>query len=292
MSLGLNEGYYTALGTPVDIEGRVITSSLISHVEQQIDAKASGLLLMGSMGMQSAVKNSEYAKTVKIAETSVNGRVPLFIGAMDNSIWRVKDRLDALSGLKIDGVVLTTPYYNKTPDDMLINFFKSVADISPSPVYLYDLPVVTKHKITYNIVKEVSKNPNIKGIKTGDIVLVRKIMYEMPEFEVMYSTIDAFDTAVTFGISKVLDGMFSCTPKNASRMASNFWGGNIVEGVKYLNRILDLRDSMCEFGIFPSFTAAMNLLGFEGRFGPDYMGELSSGATEVIKEKLIEIGEL
>ncbi len=92
----MNNGFYTALGTPLTEDGRIIEASLIKHIEQQIDAGASGLLLMGSMGIEAQIMNSEYGKIVDIAERTVAGRLPLFVGAMDNSIARVIEKIDMI----------------------------------------------------------------------------------------------------------------------------------------------------------------------------------------------------
>ena len=247
---------------------------------------------MGSMGIQSAIRNSEFPKVAKAAQEAVKGRVPLFVGVMDNSVMRVKDRIDSLDGLAIDGVVATTPFYSKCTDEEIISFFKGIASASPFPVYLYDLPVVTKLKITFEIVNEVSRCPNIVGIKTGDITLARRLKIEKPEFHVLFSTIDLFDIANAFGIGKVLDGMFSCTPRNTQKMSKCFEQGNFAEGGKYLNNILDLRDIMVRYGVMPCFTAAMNLLGCEGNFAQDYSGKINKSVFEIIKSKMKEIGEL
>lgn len=290
--ISLKNGFYTALGTPLNERGEIVTNSLVKHIEQQITAEASGLLLMGSMGIQSAIRNSEYPKAAKVAQEIVKGRVPLFVGVMDNSIMRVKDRIDSLNGLSIDGVVATTPFYSKCTDEEIISFFQGIASISPFPVYLYDLPVVTKLKITFEIVNEVSKCPNIVGIKTGDIILARRLKVDMPDFQVLFSTIDAFDVAKAYGIRKLLDGMFSCTPRNAQKMSKCFEQGDFIGGSKYLNNILDLRDTMARYGIMPCFTAAMNLLGCEGNFAQDYSDKTTEPIFEIIKSKMMEIGEL
>jgi 4-hydroxy-tetrahydrodipicolinate synthase len=85
----LEKGFYTALGTPLDENGNLVAESLKRHIEQQIEAGASGLLLMGSMGIEAYIKNSTYAEVVKVGVEANNGRLPLFIGAMDNSIVKV-----------------------------------------------------------------------------------------------------------------------------------------------------------------------------------------------------------
>ena len=110
----MKNGFYTALGTPLTEDGKIIESALIKHIDNQIEAGASGLLLMGSMGIEPAITNAEYKKIVDIGISATKGRVPLFVGAMDNSIARVREKLEMIgTGKKIDGIVLTVPFHSE-----------------------------------------------------------------------------------------------------------------------------------------------------------------------------------
>ncbi|MBO5888863.1 MAG: dihydrodipicolinate synthase family protein, partial [Clostridia bacterium] len=165
----LNKGFYTALGTPLDNDGKVIKDSLIKHINNQIEAGASGLLLMGSMGIEACVPHSEYKKVVDVGIEATNGRVPLFVGAMDNSIARVKERLEMIGkGRKIDGIVLTTPFYKPANEKEAIWWFTNIADISPYPIFIYDLAVITRFNVNMNVIDAVIKHPNIKGMKSAN----------------------------------------------------------------------------------------------------------------------------
>ena len=292
----LKAGFYTALGTPLDMDGNVIEESLRREIEMQIEAGASGLLLLGSMGIEADVKMSAYGEAARIAADAVNGRVSLFVGAMDNSVWRVKDRLELLRGLKIDGVVLTTPFYSTATDPELFRFFSMISDASEHPVYLYDLAVVTKVKITFPLVDKLIKAGKIAGIKTGDVVLARQLSYAYPDFEVLYSNIDAFDVALSFdGINKVLDGMFSCTPKNGKKFVEAYKAGDMKTAGKYLNNILKFRDCLLSYpgsALLYIFSIAMNLLGMEGIFCPDFKYDPKPELVAKVKAQLEEIGEL
>ena len=156
--------FYTALGTPLTEEGRVIEKTLKAHIDQQIEAGASGLLLMGSMGKEAYIMNSEYGRIVNAAADAVNGRVPLFVGAMDNSIARVMEKIGSIGeGKKIDGIVLTVPFYAVPKEADAIYWFNTMADRSPYPVYLYDLPGVTQFKISMKVIDAVVDHKNIKG---------------------------------------------------------------------------------------------------------------------------------
>ena len=143
----LENGFYTALGTPLDKDGNLVSESLKKHIDQQIDAGASGLLLMGSMGIEAYLKNSTYAECVKTAVEAVGGRLPLFVGAMDNSVAKVKEKLALIGDADITGIVLTVPFYETVDDEQAINWYLTIADMAQKPIYLYDLAVVVKYKI-------------------------------------------------------------------------------------------------------------------------------------------------
>jgi 4-hydroxy-tetrahydrodipicolinate synthase len=291
----LKNGFYTALGTPLTEDGKVIESALKKHIDDQIAAGASGLLLMGSMGIEAAIPHSEYKKIVDIGIKANKGRVPLFVGAMDNSIARVRERLEMIGeGKAIDGIVLTVPFYSVPREIDAINWYNQIADISSYPVYLYDLGVVTQFRISMNVIDALISHPNIKGIKSANWELIKTIERKYPEaeFECLYSGLDSFDHANVLGIKKNLDGMFACTPKNAKLMYECAEAGDIAGVRRYLDNILLLRDTMISYGLMRCFTYCMNALGIEGNFHQDYVAPTNDAAKGVMIETLKKIGEL
>ncbi len=290
----LKNGFYTALGTPLDENGNVVKESLKKHIEQQIEAGASGLLLMGSMGIEAFIKTSSYADIVKTAVEAVDGRLPLFVGAMDCSVAKVMEKIELMGDCKIDGVVLTAPFYGVANDEMAINFYKAIADKSPYPIYLYDLAVATKYKMTLPVVDVLINHSNIKGIKTADWELIHAIGRKYPEkdFECLYSGLDSFDYANMMGIHKNLDGMFACTPKNGAKMFECIKNKDFAGARKYLDNILLLRNTMAANGLMACFTECMNLLGCEGNFHQDYQSPIKEDGKKAMKDTMIKIGEI
>lgn len=289
----LQNGFYTALGTPLDSEGKVMTEALEKQINMQIEAGAAGLLLLGSMGLQPAIADDVCKECVRVAAKVNAGRVPLFVGVMDNSVRRVKERIDAIKEFDITGVVLTTPFYfSVRGDEELVNYFEAVADYSPVPLFLYDLPSATKVKMNYPLVKRLAQHPNISGIKTADFVLARLLMRNYPDFEVLCSNLDCFDIAMSFGICKVLDGMFACTPVNGGRFVKAALSGDMAAAGDYLDNIVRLRDVFIKYDVMPAFTAAMNLLGLEGDYSMDYKPLVTEEGSAAVKQVMKEIGEL
>ena len=292
----MKAGFVTALGTPLDKEGNLVAESLKKHVNAQIEAGASALLSMGTMGIQPFIRNEVVYQVAKTAIEAAEGRVPVFVGAMDCSVLRVKDRIQKLEELDIAGLVFTTPYYESVVEDEIINFYKRVAALTNHKVLLYDLPSVTQAKITYNIVIELIKTtPNIAGIKTNDTAMCRmlKLSPDVPEdFIIMYSGLDTFDVAYKWGIDKCLDGMPACTPKNTGKMFEAMNKNDYDAAAKYLNNIISLRDCFLDNNLWPCFSKAMNMLGCEGNFAPDYVSDITEESLNIIHKEMIRIGEL
>ncbi|MCL2881219.1 MAG: dihydrodipicolinate synthase family protein [Treponema sp.] len=290
----LNKGFYCALGTPLDDEGNLVTRSLAAHIESQIDAGASGLLLMGTMGMLGCVRDCQYGVVVKTAAEAVRGRVPLMVGAADNSIARIRDRLDVLKNYEVMAV-LTPPYYFSQTRQTALNCLSAAANVAKIPVYLYDHPFTAKYKLNYDDVLELSRLSNIKGIKTGDPVLIKSLLDSTEikkDFTPIFSNSDLFVMGWSYGVRHILDGIFGCFPQTIKAAGQALAAGDLENAKFHLNLMMGSRDRMIGAGIWPMFSKAMNLLGFPGNFAPDYEPDLSSENSKLMEKILTETGEI
>ena len=145
------------------------------------------------------------------------------------------------------------------------------------------------------VLELIKSVPNFAGIKSADTQMFRKLKLnpDVPEdFIMVYSGLDTFDVAYKWGISNCLDGMLSCTPKNTGKMFRAMAENQYDIAAECLNNIVALRDCFIANDLWPSFTAAMNLLGYDGDFAPDYMSEVSDKIIKNVKEEMIRIGEI
>jgi 4-hydroxy-tetrahydrodipicolinate synthase len=290
----LKNGFYTAVGTPLDPEGNIIEESLIKQIDDQIEAGASGILLFGTMGIGGCIKTSQFKAGVDAAISVVKKRCTLLVGASENSISRVKEKIDVLNESDCDGIVMTPMYYLSTGEDALVNFFRQTARLSSKDYYLYDHLPITKHKITFDIVKDIMDEPNLKGIKSGDLVLIKQLneAYSDEGFSTIFSNSDLFDIAHTYGIRRNLDGIFACMPKSTSKAYAYFETGDIENAKFVLKQMMDVRDKMLNMGIWAAFTYAMNLLGYKGSFSPDYERKLREAQKQQVKEQMKKLKEV
>ena len=292
----MKAGFVPALGTPIDSKGNLCKESYQKQINDQIAAGAVGILCMGSMGMQAALRQGVCPDVAAAAVEAAAGRVPVFVGAMDTCIARAQERMAAMEELDIAGFVFTAPYYSACNREQMMRFFRGVAGATRHSILLYDLPSVTQSKITYDMVLELLRDvPNFAGIKSADQQMFRKLTLnpDVPEdFIMVYSGLDNFDIAYKWGIDKCLDGMPSCTPINSGKLFAAMEQGDYESAAKYLDNIIALRDLFVAKDLWPAFSTAMNLLGYEGDFTPDYTSLIKEEYIPQIKAELIRIGEL
>jgi dihydrodipicolinate synthase/N-acetylneuraminate lyase len=285
--LKMNNGFYPALGTPTDSNGILNETSFAKGIELMVSSGASGVLCMGTMGIMSCIRNSEYSKTASLCVNTIAERIPVMVGVMDCSVNRVLDRIDALNDLKIDGVVATAPYYFRLGAGEIVSFFTKLSKESKYPVYIYDLPSVTQSPISIDILKPLMKLQNIAGIKSANLNMIldmRRNNLIRDDFEILYSGLDSFDVAIKSGIKRNLDGMYTCTPYNSRKMYEDFESEDDQKISHHLNNILKLRNILLKGEIFSAYSYAMQLVGCSGNYYPDY----DSPVSEVLKEEIFE----
>lgn len=291
----MKTGFVPALSTPIDRNGKLMAESYAKEIERGIQAGCVALLSMGSMGQQAFLLPETCRETAEVAVRTAAGRVPVLVGTMDNSIARAKARIAALEDLDVFAFVLTTPYYEIDSKDQVLKYFEEVAASTKHKIVLYDLPSVTKFKITLDMVERFHRNaPNFAGIKSADLVMLRKIRLnpEYKDFLTFYSGLDSFDIAYPWGIGNVLDGMCAVCPANSQKLIEAMDGGDKAAAAKALDNITELRDLMLDCDLWPAYSYAQNLLGFEGSHCPDWCTEISDEFKALIRGKMEAIGEL
>ncbi len=287
--------FITAVGTPLDGEGRLIEKSFRKHLNDQIKNGIDGLLVMGTMGMMPCLSSATYIRCAEIATGKIGKKAKIMIGVGDNSIERTIERIGSIRHLKIDAVVVTTPYFFTSSQKDLFYYFTEVAERSPFPVYLYDLPQRTKVKIELETVLRLSQHKNIKGIKCSDGPAWTRTLFDKflgKDFEVISAHYDLIDIFLRYGIRMHLDGFFSIMPSWLKEIKVAFSKNDFEEITRIQKKMTWLRNEFIKIGVFPAFTEAMNLLGFEGKFHPSHSAPLDESDRLVTKRFFEEAGLL
>ena len=137
------KGLGTALITPFTKEGEVDYAALSKLIEHQIAGGADYLVLLGTTSEVPALTHVEQDAIIDFAVKQVEGRVPMILGIGGNSTHAVVGRINELKEILVAhfaGILSVTPYYNRPQQEGLYLHFSAVAEASPVPVILYNVP--------------------------------------------------------------------------------------------------------------------------------------------------------
>lgn len=170
------KGVISALATPFN-QGEVDYESYRKLLQFQFGAGIQGVVVNGTTGESPTLSAEEVEKMVVLAKQEAQGRVPVVVGTGSNNTKITIDFTRRASDWGGDAALVVVPYYNKPPQRGLLQHFLAVADASPIPVILYDVPGRTVVRFTVDTISELSRHPNIIGIKdaTGDLERVDEI---------------------------------------------------------------------------------------------------------------------
>ena len=137
------KGLGTALITPFKEDGTIDFQSLSAMIEHQVDGGVDYLVIMGTTSEAPTITHEEQDQIIAHVVKQVAGRVPLVLGVGGNSTAAVVQRLEELSERLLTdfaAILSVTPYYNRPQQEGLYLHFSAVAEASPVPVILYNVP--------------------------------------------------------------------------------------------------------------------------------------------------------
>lgn len=164
-------GAATALVTPFQKDGSIAWDELERLVEFQVQGGIDAIVACGTTGEAATMTTEEHTQVIKFIIEKVKGRVPVIAGTGSNDTAFCVELSQEAKNLGADGLLLVTPYYNKTSQKGLIESFNYVADSVKMPCILYNVPSRTGCNIQPATYQELSKNPYIVAVKeaNGDI---------------------------------------------------------------------------------------------------------------------------
>lgn len=157
-------GSGTALVTPFKGQ-RVDYDTLEALIDWQIDSDTDALIVLGTTGEPSTITPSERSAIIECAVSRVAGRVPLYVGTGSNSTRKAVEQSAEAMRLGADGLLVVTPYYNKTSNAGLIEHYTTVADSVNLPIIVYNVPSRTGLNLPPEVMLELAKHPLLCGFK-------------------------------------------------------------------------------------------------------------------------------
>lgn len=260
----LFKGCGTAIATPFTEDG-VNFEEFKKLIEFQIEQGVDSIIVCGTTGESSTMTEEERKQTIKFAIDTVAGRIPVIAGTGANNTKSAIEMSKYAQSVGADGLLIVTPYYNKTTQAGLIAHYSAIAKEVTLPIILYSVPSRTGVNIAPETCLELSKIENIVAIKeaSGNISQIAKIASLCKDNLNIYSgNDDQIIPILSLGGLGVISVLSNIEPKFTHNMVMNFLNGNIKDAKDAQLKCLPLVEALfCEVNPIP-VKEALNILGY------------------------------
>jgi 4-hydroxy-tetrahydrodipicolinate synthase len=176
-------GTGVALITPFHDDLTIDFGGLKRVIDHVIEGGIDYLVVQGTTGESATLTKVEKKQVLKACLEYNSGRVPIVYGLGGNSTQGILDEIKNTDFTGIDAILSVSPYYNKPTQAGIIAHYRAIADASPVPVILYNVPGRTMSNVTYQTTLELAKHSNIIGMKeaSSDMSQCMRIAAKMPK---------------------------------------------------------------------------------------------------------------
>ncbi len=259
-------GSCCAIITPFDKNGNVDFETLKKLVEFQIEGKTDCICVCGTTGEAPTLNNEEHLAAIECVVNQVNGRIPVLAGTGSNDTRHGVSMSKSACSLGADGLLLVTPYYNKTTQRGLIQHYTKFADSVDKPVILYNVPGRTGLNITPATLNTLADHPNIVGIKeaSGNMAQVVEMMSLCKDRIDFYSGCDEINVPITLmGGKGAISVLSNIAPLQTHNMIETALNGDYKTAAKMQFEANEIIASLfCEVNPIP-VKKGLSLLGLD-----------------------------
>ena len=266
MKQRLFSGTGVALVTPFRKQQESVDFTKLENlIEGIITSGVNYIVALGTTSEAATMTESERAAVQEFIVETVNGRLPIMLGLGGNNTLSLTDTIAATNFDGISGILSVAPYYNKPNQRGLMQHYRSVAEASPVPVVIYNVPGRTGVNIsaetTLTLAEECS---NIVGIKeaSGNMAQVMELLRCRPEGFSIISGDDALTLPMlALGADGVISVMANALPKEMSQMVKYAMKGDLKKALPLHYAMLPLMNAIFEEGNPTGIKALMEIEG-------------------------------
>lgn len=281
-------GSCTALITPYQESG-IDYTAMGNLIDVQANHGTSAILIAGTTGENATQSFEEHCALMRYAATHNNDRMKLIAGIGANNTQTALEYGKLADELGYDGVLMVTPYYNKTTQSGLIAHFTYVADRIRTPMILYNVPSRTGISITSDTYYVLSQHPNINGVKeaSGDFTLFSNIRSRCgDELNVWCGNDDQTVPMMALGAKGVISVASNVVPQAIADLCTACFDGNYHEAERLHMKYAPLFTALfSETNPIPVKTA-LNLMGMNGGLLRLPLVEMQANHLQELKDVL------
>lgn len=286
--MSIFKGCGVAIITPFTETG-IDFDKLSELIEWHIKSKTDAIIVCGTTGEATTMTETEKKETIKFVVDKVNKRIPVIAGTGSNNTSAAIAMSQWAESIGIDGLLVITPYYNKTTQKGLIKHFKAVCNAVNTPIIIYNVPGRTSLNITPSTLNKLCDDKNIVAVKeaSGDISQIAKIKALCGDRLDIYSgNDDQIIPILSLGGIGVISVLANIIPEDVHNMCELYLNGKVNEALKIQLDSLALTNSLfIETNPIPVKTA-MNLMDMKVGNLRLPLCEMDENNLEILKKEL------
>jgi len=262
-------GVFTPIPTPFDENGQVAHDKLEFNLGKWNQTGLSGYIVMGSNGEWVFLNEREKLAVLKTARQVIPKDKLMVAGTASESTVNTMALTEGAAEIGADAAIIINPSYYKSQmtAPVLVNHYRVIADASPIPIMIYNLPPATGIDLSADLLVELSQHPNIIGVKdtSGNMPKMGETIRRAdPSFHVVSGSANFFYPSLAIGVTGGILALANVAPDQSVEMFRLFNAGEIEKGRALHLRMLPVNLAITSrFGV-SGLKAALDMVGFYG----------------------------
>ena len=285
-------GIFPAIPTPVGDDDRIDETAALAQMELILRGGANGVVPLGGTGEYGALPPEERVRMVRICAEAAGGRIPVVAGVLDPGYYDALGAGKSFADAGADALMLLTPYYTSPTQRGIRDYFVRFADESPLPVMIYEIPYRTRIAIAPEILHELSRHPNIIGMKAcnTDMYHFLQVQAGIDESFTVFSGEDTlFPVQMAAGAKGGIVVTASALPRTWRRLYEACAAGRTREALHLHRKLIPLLDmAFAETNPGP-LKSVLDLVGVDA---PRVLQPLVAPAAELREKLRVEMARL
>ena len=293
----LLSGAYSPIPTPFNSKGAIAYDKLAENIAKWNNTSLAGLLVLGSNGEFTYLSDQEKLEVLKTARQGIPKNKLFIAGTGCDSTRSTVELTEQAAAIGADAAMIITPSYypSKMDDQALHHHYLELAERSPLPLLLYNMPANTGVDISAETVVELSRHPNIVGIKdsSGNVVKLGEILRAAsPDFNVLAGSASFLYPALTLGSVGGIMALANIAPEQCHRIYQYTQNQQHEEARRLQLKMIPVNIAVTsKFGV-PGLKMALDWVGYYGGPPRSPLAPLDKAQQATLRTTLIEGGML
>ena len=246
-------GIIPPMATPLSERDTLDVAGLERLIEHLINGGVSGLFILGTTGEGPSLSHALRRELIGRVCRQVNRRVPVLVGITDTSFVESLSVAQHAAQSGADAVVAAPPYYLPEAQPELQEYFDHLVSELPLPLFLYNMPALTKVSIEIETLRRAIDNPMIVGLKdsSGDMEYFRQaatLLQQRPQWSLLIGPEEKLAASITLGGHGGVTGGANLFPKLYVRLCEAAFAGDAARTRELQAQVQKVSDSLYRIG--------------------------------------------